>query len=283
MDRPIYEDDLTTIHARHAAPLVRLRDRAATSLVHLSTAACEDRMQAALTDLEDVAAIIGALFTDGEISEPDVPFGEVRMAWIGGKVPCCIKIGDSVENPGLDDAHALDTDASSSIASAESDNSGDEDSDSEMEDASWSEESDPGVDSLSLMDLASKCSTTTFTDLRRLYALYYTIHIHRIDRLLLRLAPNTPIPVPTTIPTIIPPNRPETPVRQPPPPPPGAVINQGQAKGWHNSGGAGAPLTEDRETQYALVLADEIARVAEYKQAIVSVLIREIAGAVGVV
>ncbi|KAL0253336.1 hypothetical protein SLS55_010311 [Diplodia seriata] len=73
------------------------------------------------------------------------------MAWIGG-----IKIGDSMENPGLDDAHALDTDASGSIASVESDNSGDEDSDSEMEDASWSEESDPGVDSLSLMDLASK-------------------------------------------------------------------------------------------------------------------------------
>ena len=61
-----------------------------------------------------------------------------------------------MENPGLGGAHALDTDASSSIASVESDNSGDEDTDSEMEDASWSEDCDPGVDSLSLMDLASK-------------------------------------------------------------------------------------------------------------------------------
>ncbi|OJD32648.1 uncharacterized protein BKCO1_37000163 [Diplodia corticola] len=151
MDRPIYEDDLTTIHARHAAPLVRLRDRAASSLVYLSTATDEDRMQAALRDLEDVATTISSMFTDGEISEPDVPFGEIRMAWIGS-----LKLGDSTERLGLDHGDGPDNDGSSSHVSVCSEEYSEEDSDSEMEGASWSEDCDPGVNSLSLMDLASK-------------------------------------------------------------------------------------------------------------------------------
>ena len=41
-------------------------------------------------------------------------------------------------------------------------------------------------------------------------------------------------------------------------------------------------MSEQKEAEYARVLADEIARVAEYKQAVVGVLVREIAGCGGV-
>lgn len=87
MDAPIYEDDLTTIHGRHAALLVRLRDRTAADVIALSTAVTEEKLQAALEDLNDVATIIDDMFVDGEIEDPDIPFGELRLAWIGGEFP----------------------------------------------------------------------------------------------------------------------------------------------------------------------------------------------------
>ncbi|KAF4545813.1 uncharacterized protein LTHEOB_5072 [Lasiodiplodia theobromae] len=285
MDAPIYEDDLTTIHGRHAAPLVRLRDRTATDVIALSTAVTEERLQAALADLNDVATIIDDMFVDGEIEDPDIPFGELRLAWIGG-----LKLSGSAADLGFggdeeeDDIHSYPTNGMHPYDYSDDD---DTDGDTDVDDASSSGYSDSGVDSLSLMELASKCATTTFTDLRHLYALHYAIHIHRLDRLLLRLPPGifTPVDAATsgvfsTAPSALDgPHRPE-PIRQPPPPPPGAVIAD---KAYEYSiGGAGAPLSKQKEAEYARVLADEIARVAEYKQAVVGVLVREIAGCGGV-
>lgn len=82
MDRPIYEDDLATIHARHAVPLVRLRHLTAICVRNLRRAVAEEVMQAALMILEVIATMIGDMFPNGEINDPDLPFGQVRTGMV---------------------------------------------------------------------------------------------------------------------------------------------------------------------------------------------------------
>ncbi|KAF9641703.1 hypothetical protein BFW01_g1686 [Lasiodiplodia theobromae] len=262
MDRPIYEDDLTTIHARHAAPLVQLRHLAATSVRNLRTAVAEEIMQAALMILEDIATMVGDMFPDGEISDPDLPFGQVRMDTEG------LHIGHSArsfrENDSVYSEGCSDDDASSSA-----------------------EESDQEADSLPplpLTELARTCSATSFANLRHLYTLYYTIHVSRMDRLILRLDTSS------TLPNCTVPSRPES-ICQTPPPSSAAGISYGprcespqqkqMQKNCSHGGGAGVPLTEEKEMQYAHVLADEMLQVAEYKEAIVRILVEELAGGMG--
>lgn len=86
MNRPIYEDDLTTLDARHADPLMRLRDVAASAICNLTVAVTEETMKAAVILLNDIGDVVGDMFPDGEIGGPDLPFGQARGRkpnWVG--------------------------------------------------------------------------------------------------------------------------------------------------------------------------------------------------------
>lgn len=129
--------------------------------------------------------------------------------------------------------------------------------------------------------LTDHSSATSLTNLRHVYTLYYTIHISRMDRLILRLG----TPSNNTVPS-----RPES-IRQTPPPSSAAGISYGshyesppqtQTQNNCSHGGAGVPLTEEKEMQYAQILADELLQVAEYKETLVRVLVEELAGGMGV-
>ena len=62
------------------------------------------------------------------------------------------------------------------------------------------------------------------------------------------------------------------------PPPLTPVTGAAASARSRSLGRAGAALSDEAEAEYARVLADELARVAEYKRAVVRVLMQEIAG-----
>ena len=86
MNRPIYEDDLTTLDARHADPLMRLRDVAASAVCNLTVAVTEETMKAAVILLNDIGDVVGDMLPNGEITDQDLPFGQARGRkpnWVG--------------------------------------------------------------------------------------------------------------------------------------------------------------------------------------------------------
>lgn len=76
MNAPIYEDDLTTIHRRHAMPLLHLCDRAQSTSAALGAAEHENELAAVLAVLNRIAKVVRGLFAKGEVWQPDQPFAD---------------------------------------------------------------------------------------------------------------------------------------------------------------------------------------------------------------
>lgn len=81
MDRPIFDDDLTTLNQRHTTRLLRMRRRAREAVAALEAAEHYDELHTTLADLARIVAVVRRMFAEGEVNVEDMPFEAVVDGW----------------------------------------------------------------------------------------------------------------------------------------------------------------------------------------------------------
>lgn len=227
MNAPIYENDLTTIHPRHTVPLLRLRDRTQSASAALGAAEHEKELGAVLAVLNRIAKVVRGLFAEGEVWQPDQPFADFDFG-----------LGARAKSDATD-GRSPDPDEEEESASIYSESAG---------------IADGTADCPCFMQLTSTCCLG-LCDLRRLYDIYYAIHLCRLNRLVLRL--------PACISSST--EDESSQYTQ-------SISFSGDGPHARQSG-AGDPLSEEAAARYAEVLADEISLVAEFREVILEVVV----------